>query len=150
MDIALLAPVPLEHLLEGLKTCAMHGKVAFGTRAFDPFAKIRDAHAEGCDVFIYASHASGSGTPKATWKARYLGFVEAKNGAHPSGMKFRPTSTIANSSDNKGHWFLFWEVADLIRMDDPIEISALRGAGKASNYKVNYVPEGPIVIGSPA
>lgn len=58
--IALLAPVPLEHLLDGETTARTEGKVAFGSRKWDTFRQL-DALREGMpvDVYIYASHPDG-------------------------------------------------------------------------------------------
>ena len=36
-EVALLAPVPLEHLIDGLSVCDQQGKVAFGSRAWEIF-----------------------------------------------------------------------------------------------------------------
>ena len=152
VDLALLAPVPEKHLISGLKTCAQQGKVAFGTRSFEPFARLRDAKAIGCDVYLYASHSAEPGPPKASWKGRYLGYVDAKNGAHPEGMKFRPETTLEGETDNKGHWFLFWEISDLRKLDEGEArlISHLRGETSKSNYKAAFIPEGPLVIQAPS
>jgi hypothetical protein len=38
--IALLAPVPKEHLDDGMKTAMMNGKVSFGSRASDVLLKL--------------------------------------------------------------------------------------------------------------
>jgi hypothetical protein len=39
-DIALLAPVPLEHLEDGIDICRKQGKVAFGSRAWEIFREL--------------------------------------------------------------------------------------------------------------
>jgi hypothetical protein len=36
-EVALLAPVPLEHLIDGVAVCDQQGKVAFGSRAWEIF-----------------------------------------------------------------------------------------------------------------
>lgn len=147
--VALLAPVPLKHLISGAMTCEKEGKVAFGSRAFEALAKLRDlADNADCDVWIYASEDTAHGVPKVTWKARYLRFVEAKAGRHPDGMRFRPVSTGDNPGDNQGHWFIFWEVADLRKLEpqEQIAISKLKGVDKKSTFASGFVPRGPIVI----
>lgn len=95
-DVALLAPVPAEHLDSAAETCAREGKVAFGTRAnFERLHSLPSlADAAEVSVFIYASGAA-SGPPQATWTARFVGLVASRAGAHPDGMKYRraPRST---------------------------------------------------------
>jgi len=147
--VALLAPVPLEHLISGAEVCAKEGKVAFGSRAFEAFAKL-ESLADGavCEVLIYASDAKSSGPPKVTWRARYEGFVEAKVGRHPAGMKFRPPTTAQYHGDNEGHWFIFWEVSNLRQLSasEQIEISKLKSEGAKGNLAKTFIPIGPIVI----
>lgn len=59
-NIALLAPVPLEHLTDGQMKIMSDGKVAFGSKAFERFLK-RDELRKGLpvDVYIYKSHGQG-------------------------------------------------------------------------------------------
>lgn len=149
-EIALLAPVPIEHLESGATTCAREGKVAFGSRAdYEKFhALLSLAEAAEVSVFIYAS-GGPSGPPRATWTARFVGAVGSRDGAHPDGMRYRPLSTEKYPLDNKGHWLLFWEVADLRKLDEPILISKLKGAGKVRAYVATFKPEGPILIDNP-
>ena len=147
--VALLAPVPLEHLISGAGVCAKERKVAFGSRAFEPFAKLRDlADGAPCDVLIYASDAHLPGPPKVTWKARYVRFVEAKAGGHPDGMKFRPPTTVNHNADNHGHWFIFWEVSDLQQLptSEQVEIAKLKSIENKGKLAKSFIPRGPIVI----
>jgi hypothetical protein len=53
-QVALLAPVPLQHLRSGQTKAECEGRVAFGSRAWEVFRKL-DALREGMpvDVFIY-------------------------------------------------------------------------------------------------
>jgi hypothetical protein len=150
-DVALLAPVPLEHLVSALETCRAEGEAAFGSRDFAAFRKL-DELAAGlpCDVFIYASDAPTRHAPAVSWKARYVKTVETSNGRHPDGMRYRPQSTAAYKTDNLGHWAVFWEVADLRRLGpgDAIPISKLRSVGSKTNLK-SAAPRGPLVIDSP-
>ena len=147
--VALLAPVPLEHLRSGSVVCAKEGKVAFGSRSFDAFAKLRDlADGAACDVLIYASDARLPGPPKVTWMARYVRFVEAKAGRHPDGMKFRPPTTESYSADNHGHWYIFWEVSNLRELP-PAEykaVSSLKSIDGKGKLAETYIPRGPIVV----
>src|SRR3569833_3404054 len=92
-DVALLA-VPLEHLLSGAEICRGEGKVAFGSSAWEVFYALRERlEGEPCSVLIYASDEKRSGPPAARWRAGYNGFVEAKCGAHPDGLNYRPPIT---------------------------------------------------------
>jgi hypothetical protein len=79
--IALLAPVPLEHLLAGQQTAKSEGKVAFGSRAWEVFREL-DAHRKGMsvDVYIYASHSDGQRDFEVPWRARYYRIVEKLGG----------------------------------------------------------------------
>jgi hypothetical protein len=55
--VALLAPVPEEHLRSGLDVDAREGKVAFGTRAWEAFYQLRELlNGQSTDAFLYASH----------------------------------------------------------------------------------------------
>ncbi|MGX8007800.1 hypothetical protein ACVDG8_001720 [Mesorhizobium sp. ORM8.1] len=82
--VALLAPVPEEHLLSGLKVCASVGKVAYGSRAWQVFRDLDIAReSQSVDAFIYASDSTKLGPPKVRWQARYIGHVEAKGALIP-------------------------------------------------------------------
>jgi hypothetical protein len=150
-SICLLAPVPEEHLVSGLEVCLQRGKVAFGTRAWETFFKLRELLKPGvaCDALIYASDsASPQNVPTVTWRARYAGYSEAKNGAHLDGMTYRPGSTKSYPSDNKGHWALFWEVTDLRKLepDGHIRISSLLGYDRPRKLLKNFIPHGPTIV----
>jgi len=83
--VALLAPVPHEHLLSGLKTVANEGKVAFGTRAFEVFAHLRDNYADAgrIEALIYESDSRiHGGPPCITWRAVYVGYEGSETGGH--------------------------------------------------------------------
>lgn len=151
-SIALLAPVPLEHLEDGVEVCAREGKVAYGSRAFETFVELDALRAgEPVDVYIYASHAHEDGPIRATWAAIYVGFVKSPDGSHPHGPKYRPPSTFKYPTDNKGHWALFWEVTDLRRLPDAeaFPIRDLRGWKHRTKYNKFFVPEGPLIIERP-
>ena len=150
--VALLAPVPLVHLEDGVETCAREGKVAFGSRAYDTFVKL-DAIRQGepIDVYLDASHAHEDGPIRVSSTGRYVGYVGSKNGAHPEGMKFRPPSTLDDPSDNHGHWYVFWEVTDLrwLEGDEQILVRDMRGWQHKTRYSRFFVPEGPLIIEQP-
>src|SRR4051795_3367134 len=113
-NVALLAPVPAEHLVSALEVLKTQNKVAFGSAAFLVFDKLESLrHVQGVDVYIYASGREGYAKVSPFWRAVCLGFVPSNGGAHPDGMKYRPKSTENYPQDNSGHWGLFWEVKDL-------------------------------------
>ena len=147
-EFALLAPVPLEHLENGVDICRREGKVAFGSRAWEVFREL-DTLRDGkpLSAYIYASKSDADGPPTVTWHAKYIGHVESKNGAHPEGMRFRSPSTGNYENDNKGWWAVFWEVAslELLPESKQLLIKELRSRSGAC-YKPDFVPEGPIII----
>jgi hypothetical protein len=151
-EVALLAPVPHEHLVDGLVVCHQQGKVAFGSRAWEIFRKL-DKIREGqpVDVYIYASHAPGGPSFKVSWHGIYLGHVEGIHGSHPQGMLFRPPSTAQYEDDNYGHWAVFWEVARLRELapEKRISTGGFYGWDKRKLYKKNFIPEGPILVQCP-
>lgn len=151
-DVALLAPVPLEHLEDGSEVCRKEGRVAFGSRAWEVFRKL-DTLRNGLpvEVFIYASHDPQARRLAVSWKGLYVGHVESDNGAHPKGMKFRPPSTGKYVEDNFGYWAVFWEVENLNRLEEDYNIPTGQfwGLEKHKSYGKNFVPEGPILIRYP-
>ena len=148
-SVALLAPVPEEHLLSGQAVCLSKGLVAFGSKNWDLFSKLKNVLPEssGCEALIYASDAARPlSPPRVTWSAKYISFSVAINGAHKYGMKFRPESTQKYPADNHGHWVVFWEVTDLIPLIPDIKIGLLRGFEKPHPYLKNFIPKGPLLI----
>jgi len=150
-DVALLAPVPHEHLQDGAQICQREGRVAFGSRAWELFRELDRLRGHlPVDVYVYASHSNAL-TFDVSWHARYIGHVHSINGAHPAGSKCRPPSTFKYADDNQGYWAIFWEVEDLreLSREDRIAIKTLRGYGRRAAYGKNFVPEGPILIERP-
>jgi hypothetical protein len=151
-NVALLAPVPLEHLIDGAKVVLVEGKVAFGSRAWEVFREL-DALRQGLpvEVYIYASHASPPGALEASWIGRYIGHVESAGGAHPAGMRFRPASTGKYIKDNLGKWAVFWEL-DLLE-ELPVStrprVTEFTGFGKQKRY-APFVPEGRFWSSTPS
>lgn len=149
---SLLTPVPLEHLRSGVDVCLEQGKVAFGSRAWEVFREL-DAkrHGSPVDVFIYASSDQNSISIEVSWRGRYIGHVESKGGAHPDGLRFRPLSTQKNSSDNKGHWAVFWELDQLreLSQEERVPIKDFIGYSSGKKYKKGFIPEGPLIVVSP-
>lgn len=151
---AILAPIPEEHLHEGARVCTEKGKVAFGSRAWQVFQEVdRERGVQPVEVLIYPSHPLTGGRSKAiaTWRALYIGSVNAKRGAHPDGMTYRPASTNKYETDNSGYWALFWEVGNLrsVGVAGAVKISSLKGLGKKKFYAPDFVPEGPLRIEYP-
>lgn len=147
--VALLAPVPEEHLISGLQTLAVEGKVAFGSSAWQVFRDLDEiAAGNEVDVYIYASDSAKVGLPKVRWSARYLGHVESQNGAHPTGMTYRPVSTAQNATDNRGHWAVFWEIDELSELskDDAIPMKLFRAYGSKKAFVSSFVPHGPTLV----
>lgn len=149
---SLLAPVPLEHLLSAAAICEAEGKVAFGSTAREVFRKL-DVERNGTpvEVYIYASGDSGSTKTEASWRGRYIGHIEGKNGAHPDGTRFRPPSTTKNPADNKGHWAVFWELDQLKQLEPGgrIPTGAFIGHKSGKKYAKNFVPKGPVIVAHP-
>lgn len=146
-NIALLAPVPVEHLNSGRETGETEGKVAFGSRAWEVFREL-DHQRKGLpvDVYIYASHGDDPRT-LASWHARYIRHVESSGGAYPADKRYRPPSTASDSND----YAIFWEVEDLQLLPDHdrLNLAGLTGFGKKKAYGHGFVPEGPLLIEHP-
>lgn len=150
-EIALLAPVPLVHLQDGLEICATKGKVAFGSRAWEVFRDLDDLRAgRDVPVLIYASMSDSDGPAAVSWQAQYIGHVYSKNGAHPAGMEFRPPSTAESSSDNLGWWAVFWGVHELneIPEDQRVPVQEIQSR-TGQFYKPSFIPEGPVIVQNP-
>jgi len=148
-EVALLAPVPNVFLKQGQALCeSRKGKVAFGSRAWELFRDLDDIRCGAdVDVYIYASQIQGP--PAVTWRARYIGAVEGINGAHPEGYKYRPEFVKADGEDRNAYWAIFWEVADLKPLDEPIAIKDLHGFKTGKGFSKTLIPEGPMLIERP-
>jgi hypothetical protein len=142
-DVALLAAVPEEHLQTGQQTCAIAGRVAFGSDDGMLFANLLHLlDGDLCRVLFYASHGKTGGPPRATWHGLFVGVTGAVNGSHPN-PAIRPPSTASD-----GKWTIFWEVAELqpLPPDDTRLISSLRGNGKATSFSKLLIPQRPYII----
>ena len=147
--VALLAPVPVEHLRTAIAVCEAEGKVAFGSRAWEVFRELDfERNGEPIDVYIYASGEPDSDRWEVSWRGRYIGHVEGKSGAHPDGMRFRPTSTAKYVGDNTGHWVVFWELDNLIEIpaEERIPTGQFLGHKTGKQYKKSFVPQGPLIV----
>lgn len=150
LHIALLAPVPLEHLQDGAVVCQQQGRVAFGSQAWEVFRQA-DNLRRGLpvDVYIYASHSPSPLHLEVSWQGRYIGHVSSIGGAHPQRMRFRPPSTAKYPDDMQ--WAIYWEVEKLHQLpeDRRIPTGDFCGFNKRRGYGRNFVPEGPILITHP-
>ncbi|MGO6689219.1 hypothetical protein [Rhizobium leguminosarum] len=150
--VALLAPVPEEHLVSGLLKCHQVGKIAFGSRSFQLFRDLDAARGtQPVDVYIYASASVKFGLPKIRWQARYTGHVEARAGSHPDATTYRPESTLKYESDNEGHWAVFWEVVDLRELSKggAIPMNLFRSWRSRKYFVSTFIPEGPLLVECP-
>lgn len=149
---ALLAPIPEEHLVDGLDTIRRYGKAAYGSRAWQVFRELDDIRGdEPVPVYIYASHAEVRIGSKVTWQALYIGHVEAPGGSYPDSLKFRPESATRHPADLEGHWAVYWHITELERLEeeDWIDIADVRRFSTQKPYGDGFVPEGPIIVGHP-
>lgn len=140
-EIALLAPVPLKHLMSALRVLESKDWVAFGSTSFEVFDKLeKQRENRNVEAYIYASLHDGSNTSQY-WRATYVGTSEW--GVELS--QHRPASTV----DEKG-WGIFWKVEKL-REASPSDwrIAEMKGFGKKTNYNKFFIPEGPILIQHP-
>lgn len=148
-DIALLTPVPEEHLVSGIETCRETGFVSFGTEAGEVLSELRslvDADHEA-DIYFYASQTSpGTSAKTVTYIARFVGYEGAPEAKKKGWDKYRPRST-----ENDGKWSSFYLVSNLRRLDAPIAISSLpKRNGKGRKLAKSFIPIGPTLIDSPA
>ncbi len=152
MGIGLLAPVPAQFLKSALDICAAEGLVAFGTNAWEVFAKVDEEYGSGIPVLIYATHFQG--TPdklfspgKAGFRAVYKRVQPAtKGGKHPK-PSLRPVQTIHGAGADTG-WTAFWEITDLVQLaeKDRVPITALTAEGQKKPLLNGFVPKGPMLV----
>ncbi|WP_234179294.1 hypothetical protein [Sphingopyxis sp. NFH-91] len=147
-DVALLTPVPSEHLISGEATCQQHGYVTYGTDAVDAMMLFVQQIGDDAtaDVLFYASGTPVSGVPRATYRARFERYLGAKSdGTAPAKeAAFRPPTTAPD-----GRWQSFYVVSNLTRLAVPIEIRNLTKLSSTAKLKSNFVPRGPLVIETP-
>lgn len=152
-DFAILAPVPLEHLQSGKDVCAREGFVAFGSKKWELFRTVdemRNGNRVPC--LLYASH-EGVPAPLAftvTWFGWYIGHVDSIGGAHPDKLKYRPESTKEYSTDNRGHWAVFWHVEGLRELAKAKRkpIGELQSHPRGT-WRKNAPPRGPELVEFP-
>ena len=148
-DIAILAPIPHEHLISGIKVTETSGFVAFGSRKWEMFRALDDVRGkQPVPVLIYPSHTSGSSPMpvKCSWLGWYIGHVESPNGKHPHGETHRPVSA---ESDTIGHWAVFWHIAQLERLPSEEEVKIQDLQTIKGGWRKNSPPRGPELIAAP-
>lgn len=151
-EFAIVAPVPLEHLVTGEDVAKSTGFVAFGSMKWELFRDIDQRRGDGAvPVLIYpsADDSASSLALHVAWCGLYVGSSESKSGAHVAGMTHRPSSTEKYAGDNKGHWAVFWHVSDLRRLDPAkqLPISALQTV--KGGWRKNAPPRGPELVQLP-
>jgi hypothetical protein len=145
-EVALLTPVPLEHLKSGEAVCRREGRVAYGSESGMVLSELAAAATDAeCKVLFYASHTAPDGPPRVTWSGRFVGLTGAKAGRHPDHDRLRPPST-----DSDGDWLVFYEVADLKQLDsaDQLPLHSLK-TPKGKKLAGAFIPQGPTLIENP-
>lgn len=148
-DLALLAPVPVQHLQSGVEVCQREGKVAFASAAFEFFLELDAKRAERpIPVYFYASQEEVM-KPVISWQGIYTGFYHSDNGFDPNKNRFRPPTTYQGQSPDSDDWPLFWEVENLTEIPEgpgrlPLyNLVAYKGKKKLA---LNFLPQGPVLI----
>ncbi len=148
-DVALLAPVPLEHLKSGITLCQSEKKLALGSKKWEVFKELDELRNDKpVPVLIYASGENLDGPATISWVGQYIGHVNSLNGSHPEGMRFRPPSTANYEADNAGHWAIFWHITELSPLEESnrLPISELSSLSSGKYFKANFIPKGPEII----
>lgn len=146
-DVALLTPVPQQHLESGLQRCADTGFVAFGTDSGMVLSEFRmavDAD-HPADILFYASETPKVGAPSATYRGRFAGFDGAVAGrAKKAWAQHRPPTT-----EHDGAWQSFYLVSDLRKLETAIPLTTLTKHGNKGKLAKAFVPLGPMIIDTP-
>jgi hypothetical protein len=133
-------------------TCAVAGRVEFGSDAWDVFDKANREYGEGIPVLIYPTHRYGDPDKLCDpgfvpFRAGYLGTTAAtKAGKHPNPV-VRPQVTISGPSADSA-WTIFWEINDLVQVpkSDRIAITTLTAEGQTKLLGKGFVPHGPMLV----
>jgi len=152
-DLAILAPVPLEHLQSGADIAHKAGFVAFGSRKWELFRKVDELRGGArVPVLIYPSHEDVPAKLSfvVSWLGWYVGCEESGNGKHSKGMTHRPPTTGQYTSDNQGHWAVFWHVCDLHELPaaQRLPISAIQTV--KGGWRKIAPPRGPELVATPS
>lgn len=145
--MALLTPVPLQHLESGLDKCGETGLVVYGTDAAMALAEFASGVSDhvGADIFFYASEGASMGRPAATYHGKFAGFRGARAGrADKEWIQHRPDSTSGDSA-----WDGFYAVTELRKLNQPVPISQFSKWGAKRNLAPTFVPRGPTIVDAP-
>jgi hypothetical protein len=152
-DFSILGPVPLEHLQSGRAIASATGFVAFGSRKWELFRKVDELRGGArVPVLIYPSHEDVAAKLSfvVSWLGWYVGCEESGNGKHSKGMAHRPPTTGQYTSDNQGHWAVFWHVCDLHELPaaQRLPISAIQTV--KGGWRKTAPPRGPELVATPS
>lgn len=152
-DFSILAPVPLEHLQSGAEIASSTGFVAFGSRKWELFRKVDELRGDArVPVLIYPSHEDVPAKDSfiVSWVGWYVGSEESGNGKHSKGMTHRPPTTGQYTSDNRGHWAVFWHACDLRELPaaQRLPISAIQTV--KGGWRKSAPPRGPELVATPS
>jgi len=152
-DFSILAPVAPEHLQSGAKIASSTGFVAFGSRKWELFRKVDELRGDArVPVLIYPSHEDVPAKDSfvVSWEGRYVGCEESGNCKHSTGMTQSPQTTGQYTSDNHGHWAVFWHVRDLCKLTaaQRLPISTIQTV--KGGYRKSTPPRGPELVATPS
>ena len=152
-DFSILAPVPLEHLQSGTEIASSTGFVAFGSRMWELFRKVDELRGDArVTVLTYTSNdeVPAKDIFIVSWVGWYVGCEESGNGKHSKGMTHRPPTTGQYTSDNQGHWAVFWHVRDLRELPaaQRLPISAIQTV--KGGWRKSAPPRGPELVATPS
>jgi hypothetical protein len=147
---ALLAPIPAIYIVEGESVHAKHGRVAYGSDAWELFNRLRlDGVDKQLPVLIYASATESShlaneiALHKIVSSAVLDGFENSVGGKHR-----RPHLRTKRALETDSKFALFWEIVNLNRLSRPANLSSVRtliATGKKGKI-LTEAPRGPIRI----
>ena len=152
-EFAILTSVPLEHLVSGASVANETGFVAYGSKKWDFFRRVDELrNGAPVPVLIYPSYQVAGVRPsfKVSWVGNYIGSEESGNGQHSSGLLHRPPSTFKYSTDNNGHWAVFWHVQGLKELEPVHQINISDIMTIAGKYRKGAPPRGPEMIELPS
>jgi hypothetical protein len=141
--VALLTPIPTEHLADGLPLCQREGLVMYGTQAWKVFDDLDQERGDRPVVaYIYASREGKN--PAATHRAVYVKHCFREDLPAGDFERYRPPSTNVHP-DDRDTWAAFYYLRDLERLAQPIPIRRFR-SWKRKQLLVDHWPEGPILV----
>lgn len=151
LDFALLAPVPADYLLEGVKVSRESGYVSYGSKKWQLFREINERRAgEKVPALLYASHENVEMRTdfEVSYIAWYIGSTENKKEMrNDESNGHRPESALSDYNDKAIKWATFWRVENVQKLPQNLlirvtEIQTLHN-GKP---RKNYAPYGPEII----